>query len=308
MRTITRLEQLQEETRPLVLAAGAFDGVHRGHRVVLQRALELARNLQGSAWVMTFDPHPLKLLRPEIAPPLITSTPHKLQLLRALGLDGCAVLPFTPVLAAVEAEPFIAGLKAAAPTLAKLVVGANWTFGHGAQGTTEWLRELAPRYGFAADIVEGFQLGGQVISSTRIRKAVSQGQLDEAADLLGRPFSMYGTVIHGTKMGRQLGYPTANVDPHNEARPPAGIYAVRMDVEGVIHPGAAFLTDHPDPRKGPPDVVEVHLIDRDLDLYDREVEVFFVKRLRDEWSFDHLDALKQQIALDVAQARAALGM
>ncbi len=306
MRTVTRLEQLQEESRPIVLAAGAFDGVHRGHQVVIQHALDRARAVGGSAWVMTFDPHPLKLLRPDIAPPLLTSTPHKLRLLQALGLDGCALLTFTHTLAAVEPEPFIADLKQAVPHLAALVVGSNWTFGHRARGTTRWLGELAPRYGFTADIVAGVTLGGQAISSTRIRKAVSAGQLDDAADLLGRPFSMYGTVIHGTKLGRKLGYPTANVDPHNEVRPPAGIYAVRMHVDGVVHPGAAFLTDHPDPRKGPPDMVEVHLIDRDLDLYGKDVEVFFVKRLRDEQRYKSLDALKQQIALDVAQARGAL--
>ena len=306
MRTITRLDQLQTDARPVVLAAGAFDGVHRGHRVVLQRALDHAQRLHGTAWVMTFDPHPLKLLRPDIAPPLITSTPHKLQLLRALGLNGCAVLPFTPALAVMEPETFIAELKRDVPQLDTLVVGANWTFGHRAQGNTTLLRELADRHGFHADVVEGVSLKDQTISSTRIRKAVSAGHLDEAADLLGRPFSMYGTVIHGTQLGRQLGYPTANVDPHNEVRPPAGIYAVRMQVEGALHPGAAFLTDFPDPRKGPPDVVEVYLMDRTLDLYDLEVEVFFEKRLRDEWRFDNLDALKKQIALDVAHARAAL--
>ena len=308
MRTVTRLDQLQNETRPVVLAAGAFDGVHRGHRVVLERAMDHARRLGGSAWVMTFDPHPLKLLRPDSAPPLITSTPHKLQLMRAMGVDGCAVLPFTPSLAAVPAEPFIADLKRAIPQLAVLVVGANWTYGHHAEGNTRLLRTLADRHGFTADIVDGVTLGGDSISSTRIRKAVSGGHLDAAADLLGRPFSMYGTVIHGTKLGRQLGYPTANVDPHNEVRPPAGIYAVRMQVQGELHPGAAFLTDHPDPRKGPPDVVEVHLIDRTLDLYDLEVEVFFEKRLRDEWTFNGLDALKKQITLDVENARTALKM
>lgn len=308
MRTITRLDQLQGETRPVVLAAGAFDGVHRGHRVVLQRALDHARRRQGSAWVMTFDPHPLKLLRPEIAPPLITSTPHKLQLLRALGLDGCAVLPFTPALAAVEPEAFIADVKRAVPALDTLVVGTNWTFGHRAQGTTAMLRTLAARHQFSADVVEGVSLKDQTISSTRIRKAVASGHLDEAADLLGRPFSMYGTVIHGTKLGRQLGWPTANVDPHNEVRPPAGIYAVRMMVQGTLHPGAAFLTDFPDPRKGPPDVVEVHLIDRTLDLYDLDVEVFFEKRLREEQRFDNLDSLKRQIALDVEHTRAALNI
>ena len=308
MRTITRLEQLQNETRPLVLAAGAFDGVHLGHQEVIRRALGHARRLGGSTWVLTFDPHPLKLLRPDLAPPLITSTPHKLQLLRGQGVDGCAVLAFTHTLAAVEAETFIADLKRAVPALAAIVVGANWTFGHQARGDVRLLGELGQRHGFAVDIVQGVQSGEQAISSTRIRKAVASGNLAEAASLLGRPFSMYGTVIHGTQLGRKLGYPTANVDPHNEVRPPAGIYAVRMLVEGESHPGAAFLTDHPDPRKGPPDVVEVHLIDRDMDLYDREVEVFFEQRLRDEWRFENLDALKKQIALDVAQARAALNV
>ncbi len=306
MRTIIRLEQLNHEARPIVLAAGAFDGVHLGHRVVIQHAMDRARALGGSAWVMTFDPHPLKLLRPDLAPPIITSTPHKLQLLRALGVEGCAVLAFTPALAAVEPEDFIADLKRSVPTLAALVVGANWTFGHRARGDINLLRQLGKQHGFAVDIVDGVTRDDQPISSTRIRRAVALGKLDEAAALLGRPFSMYGTVIHGTQLGRQLGFPTANVDPHNEARPPAGIYAVRMTVEEITHPGAAFLTDHPDPRKGPPDVVEVHLIDRTLDLYDREVEVFFEKRLRDEWHFDHLDELKKQIAIDVNQARAAL--
>lgn len=306
MRTITRLEQLREDSRPVVLAAGAFDGVHVGHRVVIQRAIEHARAANGTAWVMTFEPHPLKLLRPEIAPPLITSTPHKLQLLRALGVDGCAVLPFTPALAAIEPELFIEDLCRTTPHLAAIVVGSNWTFGHRGRGDSKLLRELGKKHGFEVEIVEGVLLNEQPISSTRIRKAVAAGDLDEAARLLGRPFSMYGTVIHGAKLGRKLGYPTANVDPHNEARPPAGIYAVRMNVEGVVHPGAGFLTDHPDPAKGPPDVVEVHLIDRTLDLYGLDVEVFFEKRLRDEWRFENFDALKTQIARDVAQAREIL--
>ncbi len=306
MRTVTQLDPLAASGRPIVLAAGAFDGVHLGHRAVLARAQAQARACGGETWVMTFDPHPLKLLRPDLAPPLLTSTPHKLQLLRSLGLDGCAVLPFTPSFAAVEPEAFIENLCRAVPTLHTLVVGSNWTFGHLARGTTDLLRRLAAERGFRADIVDPVPHNGQTVSSTRIRRAVAAGCLGEAEALLGRPFSVYGTVIHGAKLGRQLGYPTANVDPHNEVRPPAGIYAVRFATEGHLYPGAAFLTDHPDPRKGPPDVVEVHLINQNLDLYDREAEIFFVARLRDEWRFDSLDALKAQIAVDVEHARQAL--
>lgn len=306
MRTVTRLKDLSGETRPLVLAAGAFDGVHRGHREVIARARQQADAAGGQTWVMTFDPHPLKVLRPEIAPALLTSTPHKLRLLRDLGVDGCAVLSFTPRFAAVEPESFIEDLWEAVPALRAIVVGTNWTFGHRARGDTALLRALGPRHGFEVCLVEGAAWKGQPISSTRIRQAVAAGQLEEAEVMLGRPFSMYGTVIHGTKVGRQLGYPTANVDPHNEVRPPPGIYAVRVTHEGAIHRGAAFLTARPDPRKGPPDVVEVHLLDFAGDLYGCDLDVAFVKRLRDEWTFDTVDALKMQIARDVEQARAAL--
>lgn len=306
MRTITRLEQLSGTAQPIVMAAGAFDGVHIGHREVIGQAQGLARALGGQAWVMTFDPHPLKVLRPDAAPALLTSTPHKLQLLRGLGVDGCAVLPFTPHFAAIEPEPFLQDLRAAAPSLRAMVVGGNWTFGHRARGNAALLQRFGRAHGFDVQIVDGIAWGGQTVSSTRIRRAVAEGRLDEATAMLGRPFSMYGTVIHGTQQGRLLGYPTANVDPHNEVRPPPGIYAVRATVEGATYPGAAFLTAYPDPRKGPPDVVEVHLIDQDLDLYDRELDVAFVRRLRDEWTFNNVDALKTQIAVDVAQARAAL--
>lgn len=306
MRTVTRLEDLGTERRPIVLAAGTFDGVHRGHGEVLARAQAHARAADGQAWVMTFDPHPLKVLKPSQAPALLTSLPHKLQLLRAAGVDGCAVLPFTGPFAAIEPEPFLEQVRRAVPSLRAMVVGANWTFGRGARGTTATLREAGPRLGFDVHLVPGVQWKGHPISSTRVRKAVTAGHLEEAAAMLGRPFSTYGTVIHGTRLGRQLGYPTANVDPHNEVRPPPGIYAVRTRVEERVYPGAAFLTAHPDPRKGPPDMVEVHLLDQQLDLYDREIEIFYVRRLRDEWKFDNLDELKAQIGRDVETARAAL--
>lgn len=306
MRTITNLDQLASARSPIVLAAGAFDGVHLGHREVISQAQGLARDAKGEAWVMTFDPHPLKILRPESAPALLTSTPHKLQLLHGLGVDGCAVLPFTHHFAAIEPEPFLRDLRRAVPTLRAMVVGSNWTFGHRARGTSDLLRRFGRENGFDVRIVDGVAWQGEPVSSTRIRRAVAEGRLDEATAMLGRPFSMYGTVIHGTKMGRQLGYPTANVDPHNEVRPPPGIYAVRATVEGATYAGAAFLTAHPDPRKGPPDVVEVHLIDQNLDLYDRDMDVAFVRHLRAEWTFNNLDALKTQIAVDIAQARAAL--
>lgn len=306
MRTVTRLEELAGEPGPILFAAGAFDGVHLGHRAVIQRARELAGPAGGQVWVLTFDPHPLKLLRPDRAPALLTSTPHRLRLLRELDVAGVALLPFTHAFAAQEPEVFVEKLRATLPGLRAFVVGSNWTFGRAARGNVDLLAQFGARLGFDVHVMPGVEWGGAPISSTRIRQAVAAGRLEDAAAMLGRPFSIYGTVVHGTKLGRQLGYPTANVDPHNEVRPPPGIYACLTHVEGRAHPSAAFLTARPDPRKGPPDVVEVHLLDATLDLYDQDIDVQFVQKLRDEWTFDSLDALKAQIARDIEATRTAL--
>ncbi len=307
MRTITRLEELSGETRPIVFAAGAFDGIHRGHQTVLARARDLAESLGGQVWVLTFEPHPLKVLAPEKAPALLTSTPHRLQLLRAQQVDGVALLPFTRAFAAQEPEVFIEQIHAAVPALRAFVVGSNWTFGRAARGEVALLSKLGSRLGFEVHAMPGVKWDGALISSTRIRRAVSTGDLAAAEAMLGRPFSMYGTVVHGTKLGRKLGFPTANIDPHNEVRPPPGIYASLTQVDEHEFISAAFLTATPDPRKGPPDVVEVHLLDADLDLYDQDVNVRFIRKIRDEEKYDDLETLKQHIAADVEAIRALLG-
>lgn len=306
MQTVTSLEALSGATRPVIFAAGAFDGIHRGHQAVLAEARARAAALGGEAWVLTFDPHPLKVLRPERAPALITSTPHRLRLLAETGIAGVVLLGFNERFAAQEPEAFIEHVRAAVPALRGFVIGENWTFGRRAAGDVALLRELGARHGFDVTAMPGIEWGGAPISSTRIRQAVASGDLAAAEAMLGRPFSIYGTVVHGTKIGRELGYPTANVDPHNEVRPPPGIYACRTRVERETYPSAAFLTAHPDPRKGPPDVVEVHLLDVTLDLYEQDIDVCFVKKLRDEWRFDGLAALKAQIARDCEAARIAL--
>lgn len=304
MRTVHQLEDLKGEPGPLVIAAGAFDGVHLGHRAVLQLALDEAKHLGGSTWVMTFDPHPLKVLRPSAAPALLTATPHKLSLLAGCGLTGTLVLPFNHEFAHQEPEAFIQRLRQNAPALKTLVVGENWTFGHKARGNVALLRELAAGLGFSVRVAGPVVWQDEVISSTRIRKAVAAGDLDAAGAMLGRPFSLMGTVIHGKQLGRQLGFPTANVYPQNEVRPPAGIYAARVRVGTDLFPSAAYFGNkktHPDG-----DIVEAHLIDHTLELYGQEVEVSFIRKLREDRTFPTLDALKAQIALDVDHAREML--
>lgn len=302
MRVGHSLDELRAAVKPVVLAAGVFDGVHRGHRAVLQTALDDAAARGGEAWVLTFDPHPLRILQPSMAPPSLTSTPHKLALLEAAGLHGTILQPFGRELAGLEPEAFIDRLLASVPTLAGIAVGYNWTFGHRARGNTAMLRAIAAARGFTAHIVEGLQVGGEAISSTRIRIAVQSGRLDEAAGLLGRPFSVFGKVVQGKRYGRQIGFPTANVMPENEVRPPLGSYAVRVRRGGQWWDGAAYVGD---PARGFA-AVEANVFDDAPDFYGSELEIFFIAHLRRDQAFATEQALQEQIAADVRQARTVL--
>ena len=307
MRITQQLEDLRLERGSVVLAVGSFDGVHKGHQLVIRRAAEEARALGAEAWAMTLDPHPLKVLKPDAAPPLITSTPHKLRLIEPLGVSGCVVMPFTREVAGEEPESFIAKLKNSVPALSGLVVGENWTFGHRGRGNTALLKEVAPAYKLSVTVVEPVLWKGKVISSTRIREAVARGRLQEAEEMLGRPFSILGTVVPGRRVGAQMGFPTANLDPHNEVRPPSGVYAARVDAGGRLFGGASFVAETGDAQATPSGfVVEVYIIGYDGDLYGRDIEVFFLRRLREVQHFRSRDKLRNQIARDVEQAQQIL--
>jgi len=299
------LDELREATKPVVLAAGVFDGVHRGHRVVIETAIADAKQRGGDAWALTFDPHPQRILNPQSAPPMLTSTVHKMLLLSQTGLHGCVVHPFTRELAALEPEAFIDMLCASVPTLESLVVGYNFNFGHRARGDTTMLCDFGRARGFDVHIVHGVQWNGDTISSTRIRQAVTDGKLDDAAAMLGRPFSIFGKIVHGKELGRKLGFPTANVLPDNEVRPPPGSYAVRARVNDTTYNAAAYV-GHRDRGFGPE--IEVNILDAapGLNLYDAAMEVLFIRHIRGDQHFESLDALSAQIAKDVAVARTLL--
>jgi riboflavin kinase/FMN adenylyltransferase len=305
---INDLKPLQTRSRPIVLAAGFFDGVHLGHRRVLDQARADARRLGGEAWVMTFDTHPLKIIRPAAAPLLLTATAHKLALIRQAGMDGCILLPFTKELAAMPADAFSQWLFHSAPTLSEVIVGGNWRFGANAAGTPQRLAQLGAGVPIRVITMPPVLHGSAAISSTRIRQAVTCGDLAEAAAMLGRPFSVLGTVVHGRAIGRTMGYPSANIDPHNEALPPLGVYAVQACVGGRFHDGALNFGTRPtfDKDNAVPPLLELHLLDFSGSLYDQEIEAFFIERLRDEWYFATIEELKTQIADDVARTRQIL--
>jgi len=299
------LAELARVPAPLQLAAGFFDGVHRGHQRVIREAVQRAGAAGGAAWVLTLDPHPLRIIQPAAAPPLLTPLPQKLELLARLGAAGSLVLDFTRALADEEPEAFLRRLRAALPTPAGLVVGANWTFGQAARGNTHTLRRLAPKLDLGLTVVEPVFWTSAPISSTRVRQQVLRGHLEEAACMLGRYYSLRGRVCAGRGYGRQLGFPTANLQPVDKVLPPPGVYAAYALIDGVRYLGAAFRPDPALPATPPPpaDLVEVHFLDARLRLYDRELEVFLISRLRDARRFDDPAALSAQINRDVADVR-----
>lgn len=303
MKQLQTLSELSNVGHPVTMAVGAFDGVHLGHLSLIERARSEAARYQGSAWVLTFEPHPMRVLHAELAPDLLTTPHQRLTILEQTGIEGVIIMPFTEELVAWEPERFIEHLATAVPTLKEIVAGMNWRFGHGARGDSDLLKQLAERHGFSACIMEPVRWGDAPVSSTRIREAITRGHVEEATAMLGRPFSIAGEVVHGRKYGRELGFPTANVKPENELEPPPGIYAVRVLLGDTWHPGAAYLASSPaDDTK----VVEVFIIDGNPQLYGQAVEVRFIKWLREDRHFEHPDDLKNQIARDVAEAKNVL--
>jgi riboflavin kinase/FMN adenylyltransferase len=288
---------------PVVLAIGVFDGVHLGHRAVIQRALMDAATLGGTAVVATFDPHPAKILRPEKAPHLLTSTPHKLRIIRSLGAQHVLTLPFTPEFAGTEPAHFVRAL-AGACSLREICVGHEWAFGKNRAGNLALLDRLGHEFGFDEVGVPAVEVEGEVVSSTAIRAAIEQGNLAKAARLLGREYSILGTVKRGDQLGRKLGFPTANVAAHNEQFPPNGVYAVDVLLNGGARRGVANIGVRPTIEDASGErALEVHVLDFSGDLYGTDIEITFRRFIRGERKFPSLDALRTQISTDATDAR-----
>ncbi len=301
------ISELPQAPGPVVLAIGVFDGLHLGHRAVLERAQIEAKRLGGTAVPLSFDPHPAHVLRPDGAPLLLTPPEHKLLLLRGLGFSHALILPFDQTMAATSADEFIEKLALAARPLAAVCVGQEWAFGKGRHGNLQKLGQLGAQLHFREIGVPEIQKDGEVVSSTRIRNAVTLGNFSEAERLLGRPYSVFGRVLQGKALGRTLGFPTANIALSSQQLPPHGVYAVRVREvhSGAVYSGVANLGIRPtvETLSGLP-LLEVHLFDFSGDLYEKNLEVEFVAYLREERKFASIVLLKKQIELDTTQARA----
>ncbi len=289
------------------MAIGNFDGVHLGHQAVIGRAVAAARARRAAALVLTFDPHPSRLFRPDAEPFALTTLDQRLRLFAGLGVDATMVLPFTPSLAALAPEAFVAEILAARLAPHLVVTGDDFTFGRGRSGSAALLAELGRAHGFAAEAVAPVLDRGAPVSSTRIRNALRAGDPAEAARLLTRPFAIEGEVVHGDKRGRVIGAPTANMDLGPYLRPRFGVYAVRARLaDGRLADGVANLGIRP--MFTPPRLLlETWLLDFEGDLYGQTLSVELIAFLREEMRFCDLEALKAQIARDAQAARAALG-
>jgi riboflavin kinase/FMN adenylyltransferase len=294
-----------ELPRGAVVTVGNFDGVHRGQRAILDATVERARALGAFAALVTFDPHPLEVLAPGRAPARISSAAQRLRLLEAAGIDEVWVVPFTPEFSRLDPAEFVAAILVAGLGAREVHVGSRFAFGRGREGDLRRLEALGGAHGFAAVGHAELLQGGAPISSTRVREAVAAGEIELAAELLGRPFAVAGRVARGDRVGHRLGWPTANVAVEGGLLPANGVYVTRSNLpaSGASLAGVTNVGVRPT-RDGSAVVrVEAHLFDFERELYGEELEVAFLARLRAERKFPSLEALRAQIAADAAAAR-----
>jgi riboflavin kinase/FMN adenylyltransferase len=304
MKILRSIDELPTVPGPTHLAIGVFDGIHLGHQAVIECALASARETNGKTIVITFHPHPVRVLRPEKAPRLLTSTQHKISLIEKLGVDAMLILDFSPGFAQTPPELFIEWLATSVSQLKQICVGEGWTFGANRSGSVQLLKRLSVKFGFKLGSVPPVLLGNQVVSSTLIRAAVESGDFKSARRLLGRPFTIFGTVTQGKRRGHQIGFPTANLRAHNEQFPPNGVYAAKAWLDGTEFGGVTNIGFRPTFENAASDcVLELHLFGFNEKIYGKDVEVGFLRYLRPEQKFSGINELRAQIEKDVESAR-----
>lgn len=304
MEILRSIPELSELTGPIFTAIGVFDGVHLGHQEVISTSARHAQEAGGTPVVVTFDPHPAKVLRPGKAPHLLTATQHKIALIRDLGVEHLLVVTFDRAFADTPPEDFVRQLVQHAKPLRQICVGHEWAFGKNRAGNLTLLQALGAEHHFEVIGIKPVAVNGTVVSSTAIRQAVERGDLARAAEMLGREYTILGTVKRGAQLGRQLGFPTANLSAHSEQFPPNGVYIAEARLDGARLRGVANLGYRPTVTGAKPErLLELHFFDLQRDIYGEDVEVRFGRYLRPERKFANVDELAAQIARDVALAK-----
>jgi riboflavin kinase/FMN adenylyltransferase len=303
MQVILNLNEIKKPLTNPVLTIGNFDGVHKGHLALFDKVKERAKAIGGQSVVMTFEPHPLKIMRPADGPQLITHTGQKLELIEKAGIDVIVCVSFDREFAAIPARDFVNNILVEKIGIKEIVVGYDYTFGHNREGDINLLREIGKDFGFVVHLVGPIEIDHTLVSSTSIRRLVQEGRLEEARVLLGRDFEVQGTVVKGqNRGGRLLGFPTANLNPHGELLPKTGVYAVKLLIDDVFYEGVTNVGYNP--TFGDTGLtVETHVLDYSGELMGKTIKVLFIKRLRDEKTFKTLEELSGQIAQDIARAK-----
>ena len=297
MLLIKNIKKLKGIKSPVV-TLGNFDGVHTGHQKVLKALKERARKLKLPSVVYTFEPHPLKVVAPHKSPPLLTTLEEKIRLIKASAIDYLVLARFTKEFASQHPKEFVADVLVRRLKVKEVWVGHDYAFGKRRRGTIEYLKKLGQELGFKIYLVPAYKKRRVIVSSSKIREYIQNGKIKEAAEFLGRPYSVYGKVVKGRNIGKHLGFPTANIETHNELIPKNGIYAVRVRLNNNTYKGAANIgfapTFHITKR-----AVEVHIIGFKKNIYGKKLKMEFIQRLRDEKIFRNTEELAIQIKKDV---------
>lgn len=298
MRVICGINKIKKFKKP-VAALGVFDGVHRGHQRILKAAVDKARSIKGTSMAVTFwpDPHREKSLY---------SLEHRLRLIEGLGIDVCIVIRFSEAFSRISAEDFVKNILVKKIGARYVYVGKNFRFGRKGEGDSKTLFSLSRSYNFKLKAFDMVKINGKPISSTYIRGLITDGKINTAAKLLARPVSVLGTVIKGTSLATKLGFPTANIDPHHEVLPPSGIYAALIIYNNKKFKGACYIGRRPTLTKGRDKHIEVHIFNFKKNIYGKDLEIWFIKKIRDDKRFGSLESLASQIKKDVFSARQIL--
>lgn len=309
MKLIEDLQEIKEPFKNTAITIGNFDGVHIGHQALLHEVIEKADSLGGTSMAMTFEPHPIRVVKQTGYPPLITLYEQKVELIGNSGIDVLVCVPFTKEFAATSARGFVEDILVGLLGISAVVVGADYTFGRGQEGDLDFLKGQAERLGFevvVADWIQRNRKSSERISSTRIRELVTEGRMEAAGKMLGRNYQIRGTVAKGrNRGGRLLGCPTANINLYDELSPKSGVYAVTVECMDGKYMGVANIGYSPtfDDHIF---TVEVHILDFDRDIYGEKIRINFIERIRDEIKFENIDALSEQIEKDIALGRKIL--
>ncbi|UCH80388.1 MAG: bifunctional riboflavin kinase/FAD synthetase [Nitrospiraceae bacterium] len=303
MKVIDKIEKTHKKLPYPVLTLGNFDGVHLGHQAIFKKLIARAKKMNGTSVVYTFVPHPLRVIAPERAPRLLTTYKDKIYLIKKTGIDAIICANFTKKFATISAESFVRDMLHKVIGVKEIIIGENYNFGKGRKGSPELLKKLGKQLGFKVTVLDEVQNNNVTLSSSRIRTLVAKGKVDEAAAMLGRLYSIEGIVIEGAKRGKRLlKTPTANLLTANELLPKDGVYAVRVEVNGIMYGGASNIGHNPT-FKDKKFSFETHILDFKGNLVGKTIRVHFVKRIRDEIKFSSVNELSDQLKKDIAEIR-----